>query len=351
MFDHRHYVPVLRWKRGEWRALKRVGEADRDLITPLLEFTPTDLGANGVDERLEEHAATMADCWGPRFALIDTALVPSSIQGARGRHPLLVFAEHAHSNQLGAVPVTGLDRDAGSRTAAREAARRLGTGAAIRLRRPDFIRPDLGGQVADLCEFLGLVPEQLDLILDYGRSDSSAPAFGTVLSRIPRLREWRTLTAISGAFPKDLSSFSVGEHDYPRADWIWWRDQVRPPHRLPRVPAYGDYTTQHAVFSEPPARANFSASIRYAAENHWVVMRGEGVFKDDGPGFAQWPANAQLLCDREEFCGAEFSAGDGYIFDTGQQIEKTGNAETWLAAAVNHHLVFTARQIATLFGP
>ena len=320
------------------------------MITPLLEFTPNDLGANGVDERLGQHAATMTDCWSSRPAFVDTALLPSSMRGAGGRHPLLALAEYAAPRALAIVPVTGLDRDAAGRTAARDAARRLACGAAIRLRRPDFDRPDLDQRVAELCDFLGLRPEDVDLILDYGRTDPAAPALTTVLSRIPRLRQWRTFTAISGAFPKDLSGFSVGEHDHPRADWVWWRDQVRPPRRLPRIPAYGDYTTQHPVFSEPPARANFSASIRYAAEEHWVVMRGEGVFKDDGPGFAQWPANAQLLCDREEFCGAEFSAGDGYIFETGQQIDKTGNAETWLSAAVNHHLVFTARQIARLFG-
>lgn len=31
MFDHNHYVPVLRWKRGEWNALRDVGAADRSL--------------------------------------------------------------------------------------------------------------------------------------------------------------------------------------------------------------------------------------------------------------------------------------------------------------------------------
>ena len=42
MFDHSHYVPVLRWKRGEWSALRDVGEADRHLITPIIELAPKD---------------------------------------------------------------------------------------------------------------------------------------------------------------------------------------------------------------------------------------------------------------------------------------------------------------------
>jgi hypothetical protein len=293
----------------------------------------------------------MRDCWGARSAFVDTALIPAPVRGASGRHPVLVFADLAAASQLAAVAVTGLDRDQAAWAATRDAVRLSRTGAAIRVRRADFTRPGYGRRIEALRAFLGLAPEQVDILLDYGRTDPSAPTLSVVLAALPHLHSWRTLTAISGAFPKDLSEFSVGEHEYPRTDLMWWKDQVLGPTQLPRIPAFGDYTTQHAVFSEPPARANFSASIRYAAEDHWVVMRGEGVFKDDGPGFAQWPANAQLLCDRGEFCGADFSAGDGYIFETGQQQERTGNAETWLSAAVNHHLVFTARQIASLFDP
>lgn len=351
MFDHRHYVPVLRWKRGEWRAVKKVNDADRELMTPLFEFTPRELEPSNIDSRLAEYAQTMDDCWNGRSAFVDTALISSAIRGASRRHPLLVFAQHAADRRFGAIPVTGLDRDQTARIAARTAARRLGTGAAIRIRRSDIKNLGFGHAVESLRLLLGLLPEEVDILLDYGRTDASAPAIAPVLAALPHLRSWRTLTVISGAFPKDLSQFSVGEHEHPRADFIWWRDQVLGTTGLRRIPTFGDYTTQHAEYSEPPARANFSASIRYAAEDHWVVMRGEGVFKDDGPGFAQWPANAQLLCDRGEFCGRDFSAGDGYIFETGQQQERTGNAETWLSAAINHHLVFTARQIANLFGP
>ena len=42
-------------------------------------------------------------------------------------------------------------------------------------------------------------------------------------------------------------------------------------------------------------------------------MRGEGVLNEDGPGYAQWPANAQLLCGREEFSGSAYPYGDRYI--------------------------------------
>lgn len=81
-----------------------------------------------------------------------------------------------------------------------------------------------------------------------------------------------------------------------------------------------------------------------------MIMRGEGVFNDDGPGYAQWPANALLLSERAEFCGANFCYGDGYIAERSLQPDKTGNPETWLRAGINHHMTFVVRQIANLFG-
>lgn len=77
-------------------------------------------------------------------------------------------------------------------------------------------------------------------------------------------------------------------------------------------------------------------------------MRGEGILNDDGPGAAQWPANAMLLCERPEFCGADFSAGDSYIASRAQMGASTGNPSTWLAASVNHHMTFVVRQMANL---
>jgi hypothetical protein len=115
-----------------------------------------------------------------------------------------------------------------------------------------------------------------------------------------------------------------------------------------RCPLFGDYTIQRAVYTEPPAFANFSASIRYTAREDWIVIRGEGVRNAGGAGYAQWPANAQLLCERPEFCGSSFSAGDRYIEMMGTAAPSNGNAPSWLRAGINHHMSLASRQAARL---
>lgn len=41
VFNERHYVPILRWKRGERWALKQLAEADKQRLTPLIELPPS----------------------------------------------------------------------------------------------------------------------------------------------------------------------------------------------------------------------------------------------------------------------------------------------------------------------
>ena len=62
------------------------------------------------------------------------------------------------------------------------------------------------------------------------------------------------------------------------------------------------------------------------------------------------PANAQLLCERPEYSGDNFSYGDKYIKEMISQYDNPGSPTTWLKAGINHHMTFVVRQLATLAG-
>jgi hypothetical protein len=121
-------------------------------------------------------------------------------------------------------------------------------------------------------------------------------------------------------------------------------------HYVTRIPSFGDYTIQHGVFEEHEGKHfNFSASLRYTADEYWVVMRGEGVKNEDGAGFQQFPAQAQLLTERSEFRGPQFSSGDMYIHTMAQQFTKSGQLKDWLVATFNHHITFVILQLDGFF--
>jgi hypothetical protein len=192
-----------------------------------------------------------------------------------------------------------------------------------------------------------LEPEQVDLIIDRRLVHGTTVPFSEFIDKVPALNKWRTVTLLGGSFPKDLRGFSPGRHEHPRLEWSLWLDDWSDT-TIGRCPDFGDYTIRYAFFDAPPRNPNTSASIRYASQAYWVVMRGEGVLNEGSAGFAQWPANAAILVEQPEFCGADFSEGDRYIAERAMSPEPTGTARTWLQAGINHHVTLVANQIAGL---
>ena len=352
MFDHRHYVPILRWKRAEWVALRHLEPGDRARLTPLVEITPRSVTPGTrrptIGQMLQKNAEDMAENWGRSRLFVDLWHV-GHLSDCEGLHPFVYLAQEGRRCRVEFVPVTGLGRLPAYQAAVASIAAEDGRGLCLRLFSTDLARPALRQDLLELLSSLEVNFGQVDLVVDFQYVQCSCPDLATLVASVPHLNDWRSLTLASGAFPMDLRSFSVGEHPLPRLDWQAWLRLMRLGGQPTRRPSYGDYTIQHAIYGEPPERPNFSASIRYAAEDYWVIMRGAGVFTDGSPGFAQWPANALRLCRRREFRGEDFSYGDRYIWEMSQQTGQTGSAETWLRAGINHHLVFVARQIANLF--
>lgn len=359
MFGPKHYVPILRWKRAERAALGMLRPADRAVITPLLELTPklfapkrtkkNELRIPDPNQVLTEAADDMYRCWGQAPFLLDLWHLNPLPQTSAGLHPLAFLAERCRMWRLPMIPVTGLQRPNAYQDAVSSIVSADNRGICVRLLVADLGRGNLDADLSGLLRRFGVSHSQTDLLVDCQFIADGSVDLCRLLSQVPEIREWRTLTIASGAFPRDLTGMQPGQHFLDRWDWLAWRAYVRGPSR-PRTAAYADYTIQHADFKEPPERANLSASIRYTIDQYWLVMRGESVFKEDGPGFSQWPANAQLLSEHREFRGRDFSYGDQYILDMGSQVASTGNAETWLRAGINHHMTFVARQVANLPG-
>lgn len=353
IFTNRHYIPVLRWKMAERRALAQMLPPDRRFLTPLIELLPRNFVPTKKNPRsdpdlaMRDIVAELFGICGKRPLFIDLLHLTNQPDSPTA---LRLFSAHARSWGLVAIPVTGIERSPQYQGAMASIVPQSALGISLRIRREDLDDPEVNAKIGRLLSQLRLRPRDVDLIVDLKivtQADDSA--FDLPYSRLAQLADWRTFTILGGAFPKDLQGMRPGQYLLSRLEWRNWNPRSSSS-RFPRLPAFGDYTVQHPIFAEPPWNANFSASIRYATEADWIIMRGEGVRNEGGAGYAQWPANAQLLLERPEFCGSNFSAGDRYIAAMAAQSTNTGNARTWIQAGINHHLVFVARQIASLNG-
>ena len=351
--DPTHYVPIMRWRRAERSALARLTADDSTCLTPLVELVPEScrLGASGstIEQVANRISCQLFRAWSERPLFIDLCHLPQKVLTQGSTHLLAMLGYRAAVMQVSLVPVLGLRRDIRYQSAVIEVLGRHGEGVCLRLSRDDVSRPTLAQDLSELLRFLNVTHEAVDLLVDFQIIDQPVSSFAALCARIPEIHKWRNFIVASGAFPPDLSDLEKNrQHTIERLDWISWRDQATAMPPVTRLPIYSDYTIQHPQYRERQGPQNYSASIRYTANDYWVVMRGEGVLNKDGPGTAQWPANALLLCERPEYCGEAFSDGDRYIREQSVQCERPGNAITWLQAGINHHMTFVVRQLATL---
>lgn len=356
-FDHTHYVPILRWKQAERLALRYLREDQATQITPLIELTPKLFTTRRygkpttVEKTLSQIAQEIIQYWHQSPFFLDLWLLPPAICADAGEHLMKALSNQVRAYKQCLIPVTGIHRDQVYQSAVADAANAHGQGACIRLLRDDLSATELQVYLDATLSDLNLRSNEVHLLVDLQVFDTSAPNLATIADAVPYLDQWRTFTVASGAFPRDLSELEKNrQHELPRHDWLSWQTEVNAVLPKTRKPSYSDYTVQYPLYVERMGFQNYSASIRYTYDHHWVIMRGEGVFNDNGPGFEQWPANAQLLVARSEFCGANFSYGDDYIEKMSMQFEKTGSAMTWLRAGINHHLSYVVHQLTTLFG-
>lgn len=356
-FDRRHYVPVVKWKQGEQKALETLTPPSKERLTPLIEIPPiewdfeNDVPKKTVDEHLVNFGETLQRSW-PQRALIDLLFIHPSERMASGLHPLAYVLQEARARRIPLVPVTNSERDADYNAEVVAADQKDHLGAAIRITERDFdtLKPNLDS----LLKALQMNPEQIDLVVDYGYVD---PAFLTrtslfltgLIDNLPYLDEWRNVILCGTGFPKNLSDVSANTVDQiDRAEWIIWKRIMRVG-TVNREPIFGDYGISNPEpFEGDPRFINMSANIRYTAADKFIIFKGLITRKY---GSAQYHQLANQVVRHPEYSGRNFSAGDLYINDVAQNNDGPGNATSWRKAGTNHHLTYVTNELSTVTLP
>lgn len=358
MFDHHHYVPVLKGRQGEYGALTEADEGVRQNMTPLIEIPPIpwDFEAEAPAKSSRDHvsgvAETLNNSWGAGGRIFLDAGLLADEDLVDDRHPLSLILEGAADLGLEAVPVMGPTRGEKYTAAVREALDRDSRGACLRLEGEDLEEPeDLPTTLAESLKVYSLSPGDVDLVVDIGAITPEQQWAGAtvrlLISALPQVREWRTLTLISSSFPLDLSGVeaeSVALH--PRAEWTTWRSLYDRADRMERVPTFGDYAISHPAPREvDPRIIQRSAAIRYTVEDEFVLAKGRSIRQY---GADQHYDLAAQITGRPDFHGDGFSWGDSYIAARSRREPGPGNGMTWRKAGTSQHVAFVTSQLASL---
>lgn len=353
------YVPILKGKEGEFAAIEELADDVKNSLVPVIEAPaiPFDHALGKPAKSLSEHISgipkRLGGSFGRRAFYLDISSLDNGGRLDDGRSVSEGILSDCTTANLSVAPVvlTSSSQDHLKAVAMHHLDTR--SAFAIRLVIEDFreeVETDL--EIDQILKVLGhanassadLIIDLKDLGSDLGRA---ALVARSILSMIPRKQEWRNIILAAASFPEDLSDVDAKSTTLlPRLEWHLWRTLQRKPASLPRHDLiFGDYAISHPVIKErDPRKMLMSASIRYTTADHWLIVKARNVRQY---GFGQYFELCQLLVNRPEYSGRNFSWGDWFISECAEGTRGPGNATTWRKAGVNHHMTLVSRQIAS----
>ncbi len=353
------YVPCLRWKRGEYQAVSRLGDTAKKAMTPLIEIPEmgfdfeTRQESKSIDQHLAKIDERVGATWGRSRCLIDLRLIASKGPMASGAHPLTYVFERLRAYGVQAVPVVSPSSDTRFLSAARKIAVEDERGICLRLGIEVAAGPDLGAVVENLLRQVGVGADTCDLVLDLGAPnfepvDDFAALVETLIKRLPHLRQWGSFALLGTSFPESLAGLPAGLSVLPRSEWRLYCTLLgRPGMRRSRMPDFGDYGVNHPKVIEGDMRLlKPSAAIRYTANDGWLIAKGTNLRVRGA--FQQFFGLSEEVVRSRHYSGPNFSAGDKKIKECASHRGGPGSLTTWRFVGTSHHLEKVARDLATL---
>lgn len=356
----RDYVPVLKWRQGEYQALLRLDEVRRERVVPLIEITPPEFDfAEGklkktLEAQLEPFAHRLKAKWGVAPAFLDTFLLEPTARMPTGKHPLTYLMEEARKVGGQLTPVTSLERDLAHYNAVAGAVMIDGFGIAVRCTLDEIADPAFPKALEGLSENLGCDLSDVDLIIDLAAKnfeplEDLADLVVAILKSDSVYDAVRSLILIGTSFPASMADIKGPSQTVTRSEWLLYKKVVA---KLPagfEPPTFGDYAISSADMPKGDMRLlKPSASVRYTINDAWLITKGSNV-RDNG--FEQFRDRCGDVVNSGLALPAGYSAGSDYVRGCHAKTEKTGNLTTWRWVGTNHHITKVVDDLASLFGP
>jgi hypothetical protein len=339
----RSYTPVVKAKKNDLGALSALTATAKAGIFPLVE-SPITINGSTLATQCADAAAVAARLMGDSVFFFD----PLGIEGPARQ--LLAFRTLVDS-KANFVPTLGLARPLIPLQELTALVDDTKGRFAVRLESDDIEDAENSwDSISRLTSALDTSPADVTLILDFAQLngkdiDELRELVLDFLACQPRhLSECKLILIGSSALNTVAGVPLDGELDVARRELSLWTRvsfELADSRRI----RFGDYgiVDPSFVFAGGPS-GNANAKIRYTRGGKTRYFRGHGLYKPNR--FAQYHDLAARVVASSDFLGAEFSYGDKRIADCAAQSCRSGNLATWVQADLNHHVEYTAHQIA-----
>lgn len=358
MLKHTDYIPILKWRQGEYQALSRLTDGVKNRIIPILEICPVgyDFESKKERETVDSHISDLGSRlkmkWGQRLAFVDTNMM--NITTNRAHYITEIFGKYRASS-CRVIPVISIEeRDLSVLKAFAEIVKQDGRGVAIRIKTNGIDQNSISDKIAKIYSAIGLRQSDIDIIVDFERVNillNERVTFDTMqkfFSCIPDINMWRSFIVAGNSFP-EAPSKETGLSK--RLEWLFYKDCVEKFKNTFRIPSFSDYSTsnhEHVMLDMRIIKP--SAKMKYTIDDGWYFQRGGAVRGPTSRGYAQFSTLCKNLKSNQQFRGAKFSEGDKYIVDCAAGKAKTGNLSTWVWVASNQHITKIVNDLSSLYG-
>lgn len=349
------YVPIIKGKLNDLRAVGALSSGVREIIKPLIETMPVNREKNTT----EEHVFKFCDYIRKHVPLGEVfvdffGLFPDeSVED--GTNAIIYGYRLLKSLGRTVTPVYGLERNDDLWEELGKLAMAFGKGFTFRLRRDDladYLIDETWGAILERTAQMGLRPQDVDILLDFADlSDTTVSEITDIaysfLWHNQRIRDFRSVIVAGSSALKTVTD--VGKDDQKevlRTELHLWSELWRD---MPDdfKPVYGDYGVIHPDFSDLGPNKYMNAKIRYTAGDKILYFRGHGLLHPE-KDYVQYHGLASLVRSDTRFRGRGYSFGDAYLDNCAQRQSTHGSPATWVKADMNHHLTYVALQVGRL---
>lgn len=333
----RKYVPILKCKMGEQKALVNLDEDVKVCIKPLIEIPHS---SSTTKRPIEE---IINSFWSERdyyfYYMVDWYAEYEDINCFISEN-YTTLCESGYATPVVDLMMIPLISDWGIFEK---------NGIAIRLRNNEF------GYIEDILNSLfsngKIAREQVDLILDlqYVSAEdlfSSTAVLKAAFSDLDKASEYNSIIIASASFPKHISQIESRKiYRFKRVENDIFGLSLKLANRFNFNYLYSDYGPSDVDANEFVVGMSPNFKIKYTTFDDYLYLKGIPI-KRGGLDISNVRELAKILIQSKDYCGENYSWGDKNIYDIANALSvNPGNLTTWVSYAMNHHITFIVNQI------
>lgn len=350
------YVPVLKWRQGEYQALHRLYDSIKDGIVPLVNIPPIeyDFEAKRMKETAHDHVASFPKKfsvkWGNRSAFIDFHESLHNEFMEDGTSVVNYVFDELNALEHNPVPVTGISRSKNYQAVIRSSYKKNKNGLALRVKLEELMHPDVSKNITDLIKYHGLTFDNTDLIIDLGSPQSFEPydGFAKALAKkikpLAGVESFRSFVVVATSI--SISDVKAPGAVLPRHEWSLYKALFNELGDL-RQPNYGDYCIESPGYISLDMRfVNGAGKVIYTTEDSWFIRKGNAFRGNE----SQMIQHCKDVLASGLYKGNKYSWGDEVIDRTVKGLECSKSRTTWKQVGFSHHITLVAEQLSILHG-